>query len=1221
MAMHMSLRLAWHNDGWNGCICKKPCENVYCVGQYSYPGNLIQEQRNIEAETTHAGESCANLPCLAACSLSVNAFGKETIKARIDPPAWWKDEAESIELTLPPSTACTWSYEAMYMDNVLKRQSKQTYDYEQRSRNVEKYFSQFQEGKSLIFYYAGYSNPFSEGENNNYVLVGVSRLKKLGDFVFYENTTEEIKKKYAGGIAWQKPVTSMYPDEGFCIPFWKYREEEAFLERIAIKPSNRSPFKYGSREVTNDDAIELIGQLLHVIDALIENKDDTENWKVRKEWLNSLLAELWEARGPYPGFAAALQCAEMTNLVSAYINLNNETEMKEFRLEVMELLNGAADTVGDVAFAKNELRRIRRSHKLRTEEENKLLFEILPRFDLTCAQMENILSEDRANVSLLASIKEIASNPYLIFEQYVGYDNDDTIPFYKIDNGIIASPEFGLDDIFYPDDTERFRALCVDELNRIAAHSFGKASTILEQINQRLDRMPEWKRHKFVARNFEIDLDIWKQALHLHRDDKNELYLYLKEVYEDERTVEHTIRMLADRPDISLRLPINAEKFKEKLRDGDSELNVAAKREYEAILDSQAEICMNIFRKPICVLSGAAGTGKTTVIKAIIENIERVHGAATNFLVMAPTGKAAERIKNQTGHKSSTIHSFLAKNGWINDNFTLKRSGGARSSDINTIIIDESSMIDLNLFATLFRAINWNSVQRLILIGDPNQLPPIGRGKVFADTIAWLSKEQPEHIGVLRYNIRQLVNRVQNNGNGILDLANIYIQQKQKEDLADSSDSFDLSEVAELKAAKEEILEKIQLGGNGDVDKDLSVYFWETQEDLDRLLHDVLVQDMEKMTGLKVSEDLPENKLWAAAIKDQEGNAVPERIQVISPYRGEFYGTDELNRMMQQTFNSYWSKKYSLDGISYFDKVIQFRNRPQSDPAYAYNSNTGKTEKREIYNGEIGMAGIHGLDYAKKKYKWQPKMDRLQVKFSSPARQNYKYCYGSDLWKDENDRWIPEQKVSENLELAYAISVHKAQGSEFDDVYLVLPERESHLLSMELLYTAITRAQRHVTLLVQNDIGTLANLGHLEKSAVRRINSSIFQFAPLPEELLYVQNWHASERRLATLSEYLVRSKSEVIIANLLHEEEIPFQYEVPLYAEDGTMYLPDFTVTFKGETYYWEHVGMLDVPSYKAHWEKKQKWYEEHFPERLLVTYESQNLTKDAMEMIQEHR
>ena len=80
MAVHMSVRLAWHSDGWNGHICKKPCENVYCVGQHSYPGELIAETRDLEFEKAHAGEPCSAFPCKTACGLSVNAFGKESKK-------------------------------------------------------------------------------------------------------------------------------------------------------------------------------------------------------------------------------------------------------------------------------------------------------------------------------------------------------------------------------------------------------------------------------------------------------------------------------------------------------------------------------------------------------------------------------------------------------------------------------------------------------------------------------------------------------------------------------------------------------------------------------------------------------------------------------------------------------------------------------------------------------------------------------------------------------------------------------------------------------------------------------------------------------------------------------------------------------------------------------------------------------------------------------------
>lgn len=180
-------------------------------------------------------------------------------------------------------------------------------------------------------------------------------------------------------------------------------------------------------------------------------------------------------------------------------------------------------------------------------------------------------------------------------------------------------------------------------------------------------------------------------------------------------------------------------------------------------------------------------------------------------------------------------------------------------------------------------------------------------------------------------------------------------------------------------------------------------------------------------------------------------------------------------------------------------------------------------------------------------------------------------------------------------------------------MYIVIPNRDSHLLSMELLYTALTRAQKHVTVFLQDDISTLTTLSHVEKSAVRKINSSVFEFDPLPDELLFSRDWYKDDKKLATLSKYFVRSKSEVIIANMLSDREIPFDYEIPLYAKDGTMYLPDFTVIFNGETYYWEHVGMLDKPSYKAHWEKKEKWYQKNFPGQLITTYEGKNLSQDA--------
>ena len=119
MAIHMSIRLAWHDNGWNGHICKKPGENSYCVGQYSYPGDLIASSRDLDFETRHCGEACKNFPCQVACGLSVNAFGEESIKVKVAPPGFWpKNYALSTQIDIPPHTACTWCYEQMYSDKI-----------------------------------------------------------------------------------------------------------------------------------------------------------------------------------------------------------------------------------------------------------------------------------------------------------------------------------------------------------------------------------------------------------------------------------------------------------------------------------------------------------------------------------------------------------------------------------------------------------------------------------------------------------------------------------------------------------------------------------------------------------------------------------------------------------------------------------------------------------------------------------------------------------------------------------------------------------------------------------------------------------------------------------------------------------------------------------------------------------------------------------------------
>lgn len=105
------------------------------------------------------------------------------------------------------------------------------------------------------------------------------------------------------------------------------------------------------------------------------------------------------------------------------------------------------------------------------------------------------------------------------------------------------------------------------------------------------------------------------------------------------------------------------------------------------------------------------------------------------------------------------------------------------------------------------------------------------------------------------------------------------------------------------------------------------------------------------------------------------------------------------------------------------------------------------------------------------------------------------------------------------------------------------------------------------------------------------------------------------------LSGDMVRSKSGAIFANLLHQAGVPFSYEGPLYAEDGTFFLPDFRLRIGGEKYYWEHCGMLFDKGYAAHRNLKKQWYMTHFPSRLIETLESGQLSSEAKSQIDEIR
>jgi len=299
-----------------------------------------------------------------------------------------------------------------------------------------------------------------------------------------------------------------------------------------------------------------------------------------------------------------------------------------------------------------------------------------------------------------------------------------------------------------------------------------------------------------------------------------------------------------------------------------------------------------------------------------------------------------------------------------------------------------------------------------------------------------------------------------------------------------------------------------------------------------------------------------------------------EDWQVLSATRSRVFGTVEINRLIKRRYRGRdlsWSQKFygwrppkalGPEQIVYGDKVMQTRNNSE---AKGYPDGVGQDY---LANGEIGVVvGKPGTSP-----KW------VNVEFSSQLGATYGYR--------------PAGGEDPDLELAWAITVHKSQGSEFGTTFLVLPSRVQ--VSRELLYTALTRQTKKVVILHEGTVDDLIRLSSPAMSETARRMTDLFRTPKVRD----IQVGDGLERFDANLIHVapggvLVRSKNEVIVATIL-EQAAPgnWHYEQPLTVDGITKY-PDFTIlTDLGDEVVWEHLGMMNNPRYAANWAAKKRWY-----------------------------
>ncbi len=370
----------------------------------------------------------------------------------------------------------------------------------------------------------------------------------------------------------------------------------------------------------------------------------------------------------------------------------------------------------------------------------------------------------------------------------------------------------------------------------------------------------------------------------------------------------------------------------------------------------------------VMILTGGPGTGKTTIVKAMLSIFESL-GMKT--VLAAPTGRAAKRMSDATAHEAKTIHRMLEMERSEGNELKFMRNDRNPLSE-KVVIVDEASMIDLSLMEALLRAMRGGS--RLILIGDIDQLPSVGAGNVLCDLIA------SERIKTVR-------------------LTEIFRQSKE---------SLIITNAHRINGGEPPILNV--------TDNDFFFVRRERERDI-----------AETIASL-ITERLPRTY----------GESIKEQIQIITPSKKGAGGVEVLNAELQARLNppNKFKKEKASHGVIFRegDRVMQTCNN------YEITWHRGNMEGMGVFNGDIGI--IDRIDLHE---------HNIEVTFDDRTA-----VYGFDLL--------------EELDLAYAITVHKSQGSEYPVSIIPMYHCAPMLMTRNLFYTAVTRARKMVILVGRSDV-------------------------------------------------------------------------------------------------------------------------------------------------------
>ena len=548
------------------------------------------------------------------------------------------------------------------------------------------------------------------------------------------------------------------------------------------------------------------------------------------------------------------------------------------------------------------------------------------------------------------AIEKIEENPYILVDIVYGVD------FKKIDK---IAMEIGIS----IDNDDRIKsgikyALLISSYN---------GNTCVNKLN-----LVEFVKTilNVDERNIEDNLINLKALQEIYIEEtQDEEWVYLYPLYKAEKNISERLIKLNNFKNIK-----HIKHFKTELKKQEKNLDII-------LSEKQFEALEQINENNVCIITGGPGTGKTTIIKCLIE-LYKKHNK--KVVLCAPTGRAAKRMSETTGEEAKTIHRLL-EIGKIEDDKLANVDIDIAPIDADILVIDEMSMVDVFLMNYITKAVFLGT--KIIFVGDSNQLPSVGPGSILKDLI---ESESFSNITLNKIFRQAAKSKIIVNSHRVNDGVS-FIGKKDEEEKYD--DFFYINEYNQ-----EKIMNQIISLSNGRLEKYGNYDFF-------------------------------------------------NNIQILTPTKKGLLGTKELNKYLQQALNpkkDYIEEKQYGDIIfREGDRVMQIKNNydiywekgTREEERLKFETGSG------IFNGELGR--ITEIDKEQK---------IIEV-----------------LFDDKKKAWYSFSELDE-LEHAYAITIHKAQGSEFDVGILVVPQSSKMLLTRNLLYTGMTRAKKLLIILGEKNL-------------------------------------------------------------------------------------------------------------------------------------------------------